>query len=120
MTDDKVTPLFKTPKKQPVIISYGPDYDQMERLGVSATFINAFRVQTLQLESVKDERDLLRHAYADLAEKTQSLAQEAEFAAEEYNRVSRQLATEQALTQKLTTRLEEVRAELAKMIGNTP
>jgi hypothetical protein len=115
MTDDEipnVTPLFKPLKKPPVSISWGPNYEQMETLGINSTYINAFRVQTLQLESIKDERDLIRHAYADLSDQAQMLAQQGELAAAEIDRLARQLAAEQALTQKLAMQLELARSEL--------
>jgi hypothetical protein len=115
MTDEP-TPLFKKPKPSPVAIHWGPNYDQMEKRGVNAQFINAFRIQTMQLESAKDDLDLVRHAYADLADKAQIMDQELALHMAEIDRLSRQRAADQMLIQKQELTIERLRKQVADLL----
>lgn len=118
MPNDNVT-AFPKPKLQPVSIHWGPVYEQMEQRGVSKQFITAFRLQTLEYDAMRDERDLLRHHYADLGEKCLQLESELNVATTEVERLERRLADEQGLTQKLANLLEDSRNQLRAALDGT-
>jgi hypothetical protein len=92
MTDDEppnVTPLFKPLRKPPASISWGPNFSQMEELGVNSQFVNAFRLQTTQLQQMTGEHDLLQASYDLLKGQFEILARQNEMAFAEIDRVTK-------------------------------
>lgn len=92
MTDEKfpnVTPILKPLRKPPASISWGPNFSQMEELGVNSQYVNAFRLQTMQLEAKENELEQLRQEHDELSRLFKALTQEHEMATAEIDRLSR-------------------------------